>query len=199
MKLKPANLLWLFVLIPAIPFALGPYLDNASTFSDTKAGKTPVSGWLQKSRIDFSPVSNQPYQTECGSCHFAFQPGLLPQRSWKKIMSELDNHFGDSAELEAAVNQTILNYLTTHSAENSTALRSQHLSESLKATETPIRITDTLYFRRKHNEIPDQLVKGNPATGSFSNCDTCHRHANQGLYNEQDVLIPSKSLTASTM
>lgn len=199
MKLKPEKLLWLLVLLPALPFAVSLYLDKTATFRDTAEGKTGKYSWLQKTRLDYAPVKNSQYQEECGSCHFAFQPGLLPQRSWQKIMNELVNHFGDSAELEPVLHQTLLDYLMANSAENSDYLRSQHLKASIKSDETPLRITDTLYFKRKHNEIPEQQVKSNPAIGSFSNCNTCHRHADQGLYNEHDILIPNTNFTASTM
>lgn len=199
MKLKPEKLLWLLVLLPALPFAVSQYLDKAATFGDTTETKSMEYGWLQKTQLDFAPVINPQYQTECGSCHFAFQPGLLPQRSWQKIMNELENHFGDSAELEPVEHQTIVDYLITNSAENSDYLRSQHLKSSIKPDETPLRITDTLYFKRKHHDISVPIVKGNPAIGSFSNCNTCHRHADQGLYNEYDILIPNTNLTVSTM
>jgi hypothetical protein len=199
MKLKPEKMLWLLVLLPALPFAVNAYLDKAHAFKDAAEGKAMEYNWLQTSQLDFAPVINQQYQAECGSCHFAFQPGLLPQRSWQKIMGELDNHFGDNAELEATLHKTILTYLIANSAEHSNYLRSRNLVDSINSNEIPMRITDTLYFKRKHNQIPEQLVKGNPATGSFSNCNTCHRHAEQGLYNEHDVLIPDKNLITSTM
>lgn len=199
MKLKPEKILWLLVLLPALPFAVNAYLDKIATFKGTTEGNAMEYNWLQKTQLDFSPVIDQPYLAECGSCHFAFQPGLLPQRSWEKIMAELDNHFGDNAEMEPQFHAKILNYLVANSAEHSSYLRSQNLNASIKLNETPVRITDMLYFRRKHNEIPDKLVKGNPETGSFSHCNTCHRHAGQGLYNEHDILIPNKNLMTSTM
>ena len=199
MKLKPEMLLWLLVLLPALPFAVNAYLNKAATFKGTAEGNAMEYNWLQKTQLDFAPVIDQPYLAECGSCHFAFQPGLLPQRSWQKIMGALDNHFGDNAELEATLHQTILTYLITNSADHSNYLRSRNLVASINSNVIPMRITDTLYFKRKHNQIPEQLVKGNPATGSFSNCNTCHRHAEQGLYNERDVLIPDKTLITSTM
>ena len=43
------------------------------------------------------PVNSKLYIKECGSCHFAFQPGLLPEKSWVKIMNNLENHFGTDA------------------------------------------------------------------------------------------------------
>ncbi|MCW9089130.1 MAG: diheme cytochrome c, partial [Gammaproteobacteria bacterium] len=34
-------------------------------------------GWSRRAP-DVAPVKNELYQSECGSCHFAYQPGLLP-------------------------------------------------------------------------------------------------------------------------
>ncbi|HPQ24397.1 MAG TPA: cytochrome C, partial [Gammaproteobacteria bacterium] len=48
-----------------------------------------------------APVDNPLYLQECGSCHFAYQPGLLPARSWNNLMGGLENHFGENAELPA--------------------------------------------------------------------------------------------------
>ena len=36
-----------------------------------------------------APVENPQYLEECGSCHFPYQPGLLPARSWTKVMAGL--------------------------------------------------------------------------------------------------------------
>lgn len=199
MKLQAENLLWLLVLLPALPLAVNTYLDKTYAASNLAAGNTMEYNWLQKSQQDFAPVMNQAYLAECGSCHFAFQPGLLPKRSWEKVMHELDNHFGDNAGLDSQTQQAILHYLTIHSAEHSKQLRSQHLLASIRPGEIPMRITDTLYFKRKHHQIPEQIVKGNPAIGSFSNCNNCHRHADAGFYNEHDVLIPNTNRIASTM
>jgi hypothetical protein len=32
------------------------------------------------------------YKQECAACHLAYPPGLLPARSWSRIMSGLDKH-----------------------------------------------------------------------------------------------------------
>ncbi|MBW2142417.1 MAG: cytochrome C, partial [Deltaproteobacteria bacterium] len=33
------------------------------------------------------PVDNPTFQDECGSCHFAYQPALLPSGSWDRILN----------------------------------------------------------------------------------------------------------------
>ena len=45
------------------------------------------------------PVTNVDYQNECGACHFAYQPGLLPARSWQALMTGLDQHFTEAKML----------------------------------------------------------------------------------------------------
>ena len=32
---------------------------------------------------NFAPANNPLYQKECASCHFAYQPALLPKTSWQ--------------------------------------------------------------------------------------------------------------------
>jgi hypothetical protein len=139
---------------------------------------------------DIAAVINPVYKEECGSCHMAYPPGLLPARSWTKVMSELDNHFGDNAELAAEAYQTISEFLLSNSADNSVYRRSQKFSSSIQSNDAPVRITETPYFRHEHDEIPDRLVSENPKVKSFSQCSACHAGAEQGSFNEHDIRIP---------
>ncbi|MDH3354060.1 MAG: diheme cytochrome c [Chromatiales bacterium] len=142
------------------------------------------------SKAGVTPVNNQPYIDECGSCHFAFQPGLLPARSWKKLMGGLDDHFGENAEFDSADAQKILNYLVAGAADTSSAHRSQSINNSIPRNSAPLRISETRYFLRKHDEIPPRYVTGNPKVGSFSNCEKCHTEAAKGSFSEHGVHIP---------
>lgn len=147
-------------------------------------------GWFKQSKLDVAPVSNPAYRQECGSCHFAYQPGLLPEASWRKMMSGLDDHFGDNAELNTETQKYILDYLVANSADKSNYKRSAGIAGSLKSAEAPLRISDTVYFRRKHDEIPARYVADNRAVGSYSKCAACHTRAEAGSYNEHEVKIP---------
>ena len=73
----------------------------------------------------------------------AYPPGLLPARSWTKVMSGLDNHFGDNAELDAAAYQSVSEFLLTNSADKSDYRRSLKFSSSIESDDAPVRITDT--------------------------------------------------------
>jgi hypothetical protein len=52
------------------------------------------------------------------------------------------------------------------------------------------RITAANYFLRWHYEIPLLLIRGNDEAGSLSDCNTSHRNANAGIYNEHQVVLP---------
>lgn len=147
-------------------------------------------GWFKQSKLDVAPVASPVYREECGSCHFAFQPGLLPEKSWRKMMTGLEDHFGDNAELDAEANKNILDYLVANSADKSNYKRSTRIVGSLRQGEVPLRITDTVYFQRKHDEIPARYVKDNKDVGSYSKCEACHTRAEGGSYNEHEVKIP---------
>lgn len=141
---------------------------------------------------DVARVDNAQYVKECGGCHFAYQPGLLPERSWRKVMNQLKDHFGDNAELPAATHEQMLAYLVANSAEHGNYRRSEKILRSIASGDTPDRITDTPYIRHQHDELPVKLVKGNDKVGSLSNCAACHTRADQGSFREGEIRIPGR-------
>lgn len=150
------------------------------------------SGFFNRffSSAGVEPVNNPQYVEECGSCHFAFQPGLLPARSWTKMMGNLEDHFDENAELDSADTQQILNYLVAGGSDKSNYRRSQKINRSISRNSTPLRISETPYFIRKHDELPARYVQGNPKVVSISNCETCHTTAARGSFSERDINIP---------
>ncbi len=141
-------------------------------------------------KADVAAVENVLYKKECGSCHFAYQPGLLPALSWEKMMAGLENHFGDNAELLKEDQVEITMYLIANSADYSDHKASIKISRSLDGMGNPLRITDTPYFINEHNEIPAKMWKDNPKVKSLSYCDRCHANAEAGSFNEHNVNIP---------
>ena len=134
------------------------------------------------------PVNNSVYEEECGDCHFAYQPELLPEASWKKILTDLDDHFGESIELDDDLRKTVSDYLKSNSAEYSSAKRAVKIMRSL-GNQVPLRITDIPYIREKHHEISPNVLKLE-SIGSLSNCSACHTTAENGIYDDDDVKIP---------
>jgi len=144
--------------------------------------------WGSGSRV--APASNPLYREECGSCHMAYPPGLLPARSWDRIMNGLKDHFGDNAELDAAAQAEITRYLVANSAENSNYRHSRNLQRTTATDSVPLRISDTPYIRHEHRELPALMVAGNPDVRSLSNCNACHGQAEQGVFSESGIRIP---------
>lgn len=138
-----------------------------------------------------APATDKFYEKECSSCHFAYQPGLLPERSWVKLMNGLENHFGTDATLEPEDNKKILNYLVDNSADKfRNYKRSKKIDNSIARNETPIAVTDTRYFEQKHREISRKLITQKDV-GSLANCMACHKTADRGSYSERDINIPN--------
>jgi len=133
-------------------------------------------------------VNNETFKQECGTCHFAYQPGLLPSGSWEKILAALPSHFGEEVSLEQGQKNIISEYLRVNAAENSSAKRARKILKSL-AGQTPLRITETPYIREKHHELNANIFS-RQSIGSFSNCVACHTEAEQGNYDDDFVKIP---------
>ena len=139
---------------------------------------------------DVAPVNNQLYIKECGSCHFAYQPGLLPSNSWNKIISNLENHFNSDASLTADNLVTLSKYLNDNSAEkNMQYKRSNKIVSSLVSGQIPDSISTTPYMIKKHSEIKKDLITQAEVKGLF-NCIACHKTADKGIYGEKDINIP---------
>ena len=142
-----------------------------------------------------SPVNNELYLEECGACHLAYHPGLLPSRSWIRIMNpnQMLDHFGEDASIdETTIYDSLTNYLTTHSADESGHRRSRKILRSIGANDIPIRISDTRYIRRKHSDIPEDLIT-QKEVGSLANCGACHRSADRGSFDDDNVRVPNST------
>ena len=139
------------------------------------------------------PVDNKQYKDECGSCHYAYPPGLLPTKSWEKILTSdaLKKHFGENAEIDPDTLKVIYDYAIANAADKSYHKRSRKIAVATENIEAPLRITDVRYIRRKHHEIPEKMIKGNKDVKSLSYCDACHTQANKGVFDEDTVKIPN--------
>lgn len=145
---------------------------------------------LFASTPDMRPVNNRIYAAECGACHFAYQPGWLPARSWARIMSTLDDHFGENAELSQTKRNEIGTYLAANAADVAPSRLSQRVVRALRNGDTPVRISEINYIRREHDRIPARMITGNPKVGSRSNCIACHTRAKEGFFDEDSASIP---------
>ncbi|MBI5587788.1 MAG: cytochrome b/b6 domain-containing protein [Deltaproteobacteria bacterium] len=132
------------------------------------------------------------WKDECAtSCHSAFHPTLLPEASWDKIMSTLDDHFGDNVSLDSATRDRILKYLVASSAERSTTEASRKILYSMPKSGVPLRITDLPYWVKKHEEIKEEVYKRKSVV-SKSNCVACHPGAEAGSFEDKDIRVPKE-------
>ncbi|MGQ9860823.1 MAG: diheme cytochrome c [Thiobacillaceae bacterium] len=150
--------------------------------------------WIGQGQADSEVVFPMPpgplYVKECGSCHTAYAPGLLPARSWQKMMNELDNHFGEDASLAEPERLAILRWLTDFAADNPNAnMLMRRIAASIPRGAAPQRITETRLFSFQHDEVPTHFWK-RAKIGSKANCGACHTRANEGRYPEREVRIP---------
>ncbi len=132
---------------------------------------------------------NATWETECGSCHMAFHPSLLPVKSWAAIMSGLSQHFGEDASLDAAAKKEITDYLVSHSAESWDSMAANRLRDVDPAR--PLEITATRFWLHMHNDIAP-AVFSSKAIGAKQNCSACHQDAASGMFAPQEISIPQE-------
>jgi hypothetical protein len=139
------------------------------------------------------PVKDDLYSESCGECHYAYYPGLLPKRSWEKLMlpDQLEDHFGENAELDEEDRVAILQFLVDNAADTSFYKRSTKINRSIPDDVTLLRITEVPYFKRKHKPLTDKYVKNNPKVKSLINCNKCHREIDKGIFDDDTILIPN--------
>ena len=134
---------------------------------------------------------NTVWRAECGSCHLAYHPTLLPARSWVRLMQEQDTHFGDPLGLDATTTAEILAFLQKYSADTELTEPAYKIKQSIPPNMTPVRITETSYWIKKHREIPDSAWR-HPKIGSKANCSACHLDAEKGTFEDAAMRLPAE-------
>lgn len=129
------------------------------------------------------------WKEECDSCHQAFHPSLLPARSWQALMAQQDRHFDEDLALDAATVSGLLAFAVPHAADRGDTEAAWKINRSVKAETTPLRITETPYWVRKHSKIADTDWK-NPTVKTKINCVACHLDAEAGTYEDAAMRIP---------
>ncbi|MDX9714959.1 MAG: cytochrome b/b6 domain-containing protein [Dissulfurispiraceae bacterium] len=129
------------------------------------------------------------YKEECASCHMAYTPNMLPARSWRAMMANLEDHFGEDATIEGAEKAEIEDYLTAGAAEKSLQEFSIKFSASIRSDKAPLSATEIGYWKRKHDLIKPEVYK-RESIKSKANCAACHKWAERGSYEDNDIRIP---------
>jgi nitrate/TMAO reductase-like tetraheme cytochrome c subunit len=124
-------------------------------------------------------VSNAKWKSECGSCHVAYPPNLLPAESWRAIMSQLDRHFGSNAGMDPETAREITAFLEANAG----------VAKQKPAGKVPLRITETAWFKSEHRKVPAHIWKSSKVR-SPANCGACHATADAGDFSERNVKVP---------
>ncbi len=161
--------------------------DMMTTFGLTRAlcaGTTLGFAALGLARADDHaawPRNTPPaYAQECGSCHVALPPGMLPARSWQRLMAGLDKHYGTDASLDAAMVQQLGDWLQANAG----------TGKRVREEPPQDRITRSAWFERKHRKI-DPAVWQLPSVKTAVNCAACHVGAEQGRFDDDDLRMPA--------
>jgi len=146
------------------------FLSTVIAVSSVMAAKIPMPSDMPKS-----------YGAECASCHMAYPPGLLSEKSWQNVMSGLTKHFGTDASVDEKDKTEITSWLKRNAATK------QKYSELAPEN----RITKTSWFIREHDEIKADVWK-RPSIKSPANCGACHTTAAEGIFSERGLKVPAK-------
>lgn len=93
---------------------------------------------------------------ECSDCHQAYGADALPQGSWRQIMGNLQNHFGEDASLDEQTRSHIQNYLVSNAMPGN----------------GPLRITEQSWFIGEHRGEVSFFQR--QRAQSMANCNGCH-------------------------
>ena len=166
-------------LIPVL--ALAPWLVLLPTDYRAPTTQAALSGVV-------SPVA-QVWRKECGACHFALPPELMPERSWRHVFATLGEHYGKDAWLPERKRALLAGYAEAHSADRVPTEASYRIWRGMDAGETPLSIVESRRWKRKHRKI-ESAVFSQANVGSPINCEACHRLALAGSFEDADIAIP---------
>jgi len=160
----------------------------------------PIGATFQASRIKIKVAYRPPdtkgtvYAENCSDCHGVYSPTLLPAESWGKLMTTLDDHFGEDASLDPETTKQVRDYLIAHSA-GSVETKPSAVFMDVSAKD-PTRITASPFWVKTHSYIPDNVFAAKPVY-SKGNCFACHSDAESGWFYPGNAEVPD-SITPAT-
>lgn len=125
------------------------------------------------------------WQSECSGCHLAFHPSLLPARSWRRVFQQQHQHFGEDLDLAPAAARALDAYAVANSADRFASPVAWKIVHSVAPAAAPERITETPYWRERHERIDRDAFTRTHA----SDCGACHRDAESGAFSALAIRV----------
>lgn len=139
--------------------------------------------------IDYEELHPVYYSNCTDDCHKIYPPFLLPEKSWKRIIDDMDNHFGEEiteANISLSQQASIREFLYENSAEHSAREAAVKIMKSLGDLR-PKAITKTAYWREVHKNIPRSAYKDKKIKDK-SNCWNCHKDFEEGVLSDMNII-----------
>lgn len=136
------------------------------------------------------------WRAECGGCHLAYHPTLLPARSWQRMMATPDAHFGEDLALDAAARDHITQFLVTHAAEGAATEAAWQIQRTTPAASAPARITELPYWRASHADLPAWAWR-TPSVHGRHDCAACHLDADRGTFENGAMHLPERAAASA--
>lgn len=133
---------------------------------------------------------NALWQESCSECHLAYHPSTLPMRSWRELFARQDQHFEEDLYLEEEDIKDLLAYAEDNAADVADTEMAARLRRTLGKDETPLRITETGFWRQTHHEVPESYWKNNELVAGRFDCAACHGDAESGQFMNGAMRLP---------
>jgi cytochrome b len=133
--------------------------------------------------------ANAVWRKECGDCHLAYHPALLPARSWQRTWGEQHKHFGEDLLLEEETLAELRSFALNNAADRALTKTAWKISRTTPASQSPLRITETPYWVARHSSIAAEVWQ-RAKVESKANCGACHFDAVQGTFEAAAMQLP---------
>lgn len=131
------------------------------------------------------------WSRECGGCHLAYPPSLLPARSWARMLEEQSSHFGEDLSL---AQPTLRELGAAAAAAPVASWAAWKLAGSAPAQDAPQRITELAAWREAHAELPETAFRA-PVSLGRHDCEACHVDAASGIFAPRMIQKPTRRIT----
>jgi hypothetical protein len=111
---------------------------------------------------------------------------MLPPASWKAMMQGQAEHFGEDLSLAPdAIAQLTQLAMAPLAAEPWACWKTR---SSIDSGAAPLRITETPYWKARHEDLEPRLFKA-PVSNGGHDCAACHRDAASSIFHPRMIHI----------